>query len=162
VPGRGPGILLAAGRPAVGVRHLLTRTAKRACTPSHRPASCSAPRTAERRQVRQYLLPDHSLPDLCTAGLRSLPPTRLHDRQQGPPDRGARLQERQLGTRKGVSGSGAAPPAARPGGAVPAGAPVRHMGGKTKKLRCTFLGEKDCSDDCPLTERPSPKDGSNG
>lgn len=138
--GRGPGILLAAGRPAVGVRHSLTRPAKRACTPSHRPASSSGPRTAERRQVRQYLLPDHPLPDVCTAGLGSLPPTRLHDRQQGPPDRGVRLQERQLGTRKGVSGSGAAPPAARPGGAVPAGPPSGTWAAKPKNCDVGPLG----------------------
>jgi hypothetical protein len=137
VSGRGPGILLAAGRPAVGVRRSLTRPAKRACTPSHRPANSPGPRMAKRRQVRQYLLPDHPLPDVCTAGLGSLPPTRLNDRQQGPPDRGVRLQERQMGTRKGVSGSGAAPPAARPGGAVPAGPPPAHGRQNRKIAMCS-------------------------
>jgi hypothetical protein len=137
VSGRGPGILLAAGRPAVGVRHSLTRPAKRACTPSHRPASSSGPRTAQRRQVRQYLLPDHPLPDFCTAGLGSLPPTRLHDWQQGPSDRGVRLHERQLGTRKGVSGSGAAPPTARPGGTVSSGAPSGTRAAKPKNCDVT-------------------------
>jgi hypothetical protein len=139
VSGRGPVILFAAGRHAVGVRHSLTRPAQQVCTPSHRSASSSRPRTAERRHVRQYLLPDHPLPDVCTAGLGSLPPTRLHDRQQGPPDRGVRLQKRQLGTRKGVSRSGAAPPAARPGGAVPAGPPSGTWAAKPKNCDVAVL-----------------------
>jgi hypothetical protein len=51
---------------------------------------------------------------------------------KAPPDRGVRMQERQLGARKGVSGSGAAPPAARPGGAVSARAPSGTRAAKPK------------------------------
>jgi hypothetical protein len=132
VSGRGPGIFLAAGRAAVGVRHSLTRPAKRSCTPSHRPAGSSGTRTAQRRHVRQ-------LSCRTTPCRTFVLPAWGHYRRRGfmTGSKGPRTGvsgcvSGSWVTRKGVSGLGAALPAAHSGGPVPAEPPSGTPAAKPK------------------------------